>query len=57
MDLAQRGIDVTVVERRAEDEPADAKCNTVAARTMEVFRRLGVADEVRAAGLPSTARS
>ena len=51
MDLAQRGIDVTVVERRAEDEPADAKCNTVAARTMEVFRRLGVADEVRAAGL------
>lgn len=51
MDLAQRGIDVTVVERRAEDEPADAKCNTVSARTMEVFRRLGIADAVRAAGL------
>ena len=51
MDLAQRGIDVVVVERRAEDEPADAKCNTVAARTMEVFRQLGVSDEVRSAGL------
>ena len=51
MDLALRGIEVTVVERRAQDEPADAKCNTVAARTMEVFRRLGVADQVRAAGL------
>ena len=51
MDLASRGIDVTVVERRSEDEPADAKCNTVSARTMEVFRRLGVADEVRASGL------
>ena len=51
MDLAQRGIDVVVVETRSEDDPADAKCNTVAARTMEVFRHLGVADEVRAAGL------
>lgn len=51
MDLASRGVDVTVVESRSEDEPADAKCNTVAARTMEIFRRLGVADEVRAAGL------
>ena len=51
MDLAQRGIDVVVVESRSEDQPADAKCNTVAARTMEVFRHLGVADAVRAAGL------
>lgn len=51
MDLAQRGIDVVVVESRSGDDPADAKCNTVAARTMEVFRQLGVADAVRAAGL------
>ncbi len=51
MDLARRGVSVIVVESRAEDEPADAKCNTVAARTMEIFRRLGVADQVRAAGL------
>ena len=51
MDLAQRGIDVVVVESRSEDEPADAKCNTLAARTMEAFRGLGVADQARAAGL------
>ena len=51
MDLARRGIDVTVVESRTDDEPADAKCNTVASRTMEVFRQLGIADAVRAAGL------
>lgn len=51
MDLARRGIDVVVVESRSESDPADAKCNTVAARTMEVFRQLGVADQVRSAGL------
>ncbi|MEM7018444.1 MAG: FAD-dependent oxidoreductase [Pseudomonadota bacterium] len=51
MDLAQRGIDVIVVESRSEDEPADAKCNTIAARTMEIFRQLGVADQARACGL------
>ena len=51
MDLAKRGIDVVVVESRSEDEPADAKCNTIAARTMEIFRQFGVADQVRACGL------
>jgi 2-polyprenyl-6-methoxyphenol hydroxylase-like FAD-dependent oxidoreductase len=51
MDLALRGVRVVVIEQRAEDEPADAKCNSVGARTMEIFRRLGVADAVRAAGL------
>ena len=40
-----------VVESRSEDEPADAKCNTIAARTMEIFRQFGVADQVRACGL------
>jgi len=51
LDLAARDIDVTIVEQRAPDARGDAKCNSVAARTMEVFRRLGVADAVRAAGL------
>ena len=51
MDLAKRGIDVVVLESRSEDEPADAKCNTIAARTMEIFRQLGVADQARACGL------
>lgn len=52
MDLADRGIPVTVVERRAAGEPPPVKCNHVSARTMEQFRRLGVAADLRAAGLP-----
>jgi 2-polyprenyl-6-methoxyphenol hydroxylase-like FAD-dependent oxidoreductase len=53
IDLAWRGIDVTVVEMRARAEPPEPKCNHVAARTMEIFRRLGVAEKVRNAGLPA----
>ena len=53
LDLAWRGIDVIVVEQRQRGEPPDPKCNHVAARTMEVFRRLGVADKLRNAGLPA----
>ena len=53
LDLAWRGIDVTVVETRARAAPPEPKCNHVAARTMEIFRRLGVADQVRNAGLPA----
>src|SRR3954470_10187253 len=53
IDLAWRGIDVTVVETRAPAEPPEPKCNHVAARTMEIFRRLGLAEKVRNAGLPA----
>src|ERR1700760_4868355 len=53
IDLAWRGIDVTVVETRAAAEPPEPKCNHVAARTMEIFRRLGLAEKVRNAGLPA----
>ncbi len=53
MDLAGRGVKVTVVEVRRYAEPPNVKCNHVAARTMEVFRRLGVAQKVRDAGLPA----
>jgi 2-polyprenyl-6-methoxyphenol hydroxylase-like FAD-dependent oxidoreductase len=52
IEAALRGLDVVVVESRAAGEPPSAKCNTVAARTMETFRRLGIAKEVRSAGLP-----
>jgi 2-polyprenyl-6-methoxyphenol hydroxylase-like FAD-dependent oxidoreductase len=52
MNLAQRGARVTVVETRHRGEPPEVKCNHVSARSMEVFRRLGVADALRAAGLP-----
>jgi 2-polyprenyl-6-methoxyphenol hydroxylase-like FAD-dependent oxidoreductase len=53
MDLAWRGIEVTVAEQRSRGEPPSVKCNHVAARTMEIFRRLGVARTVRDAGLPA----
>ena len=53
IDLAWRGIDVTVFERRAAAQPPEPKCNHVAARTMEIFRRLGLSEKVRNAGLPA----
>lgn len=53
IDLAWRGIDVTVVETRAPAAPPEPKCNHVAARTMEIFRRLGIAEKIRNAGLPA----
>jgi 2-polyprenyl-6-methoxyphenol hydroxylase-like FAD-dependent oxidoreductase len=52
MDLALRGIPVTVIERRHRGEPPSVKCNHVSARSMEIFRRLGVAGALRNAGLP-----
>jgi len=52
MEAALRGHSVIIVEQRKADEPPSAKCNTVAARTMEIFRRFGIADAVRGAGLP-----
>jgi 2-polyprenyl-6-methoxyphenol hydroxylase-like FAD-dependent oxidoreductase len=53
IDLAWRGVAVTVVETRARAAPPEPKCNHVAARTMEIFRRLGIADKIRNAGLPA----
>ena len=53
IDLAWRAIDVTVVETRPRAAPPEPKCNHVAARTMEIFRRLGLAEKVRNAGLPA----
>jgi 2-polyprenyl-6-methoxyphenol hydroxylase-like FAD-dependent oxidoreductase len=53
IDLAQRGVHVTVAEIRAGGEPPSVKCNHVAARTMEIFRRLGLVRGVRESGLPA----
>ena len=53
LDLAWRGVDVLVLETRHRGEPPSVKCNHVAARTMEMFRRLGAATKVREAGLPA----
>jgi 2-polyprenyl-6-methoxyphenol hydroxylase-like FAD-dependent oxidoreductase len=53
MDLGRRGVRVGVVERRRRGELPSVKCNHVAARSMEAFRLLGIADAVRGAGLPA----
>jgi 2-polyprenyl-6-methoxyphenol hydroxylase-like FAD-dependent oxidoreductase len=52
MDLASRGIDVVVAEVRQVGEPPSVKCNHVSARSMELYRRLGLAQKLRDAGLP-----
>ena len=46
MDLATRGIEVTVVETRSAGEPPSVKCNHVSSRSMEIFRRLGTRAKV-----------
>ncbi len=53
MDLASRGIDVVVAELRHVGEPPSVKCNHVSARSMEIYRRLGLARKLRDAGLPA----
>jgi 2-polyprenyl-6-methoxyphenol hydroxylase-like FAD-dependent oxidoreductase len=53
LDLAWRGVDVVVAERRAADAEPSVRCGQISARSMEVFRRLGVADRLRSVGLPA----
>jgi len=50
VDLGRRGVRCTLVEKKPAPEflPKMERCN---ARTMEIFRRMGLADRVRAAGL------
>src|SRR3974377_691279 len=50
IDLGRRGVRCTLVEQK--EEPAFLpKMERVNARTMEVYRRMGLAQKVRAAGL------
>jgi 2-polyprenyl-6-methoxyphenol hydroxylase-like FAD-dependent oxidoreductase len=52
VDLGRRGVRCTLIERKRAPEflPKMERCN---ARTMEMFRRMGLADKIRAAGLPA----
>ncbi|MEU3273293.1 FAD-dependent monooxygenase [Saccharomonospora sp. NPDC006951] len=52
MDLDSRGVSAVVLEENPYLDPPNVKCNHVSARTMEALRRFGLADRVRAAGLP-----
>ncbi len=51
--LAQRGVRVVLAERRDGSEPPEVKINHISARSMEIFRRLGVAAALRKCGLPA----
>ncbi len=53
MDLSARGVRTALAEPRRFAEPPNVKCNHVSARSMEVFRRLGIAQALRDAGLPA----
>src|SRR3954449_3236958 len=53
MDLAWRGINVLGAERRPPNDPPNVKCGQIGARSMEIFRRLGLADKLRGIGLPA----
>lgn len=52
LDLASRGIDVIVAEKSTPETPTVPRANHLSARTMEIFRRLGIADRIRTHGLP-----
>ncbi|WP_455275008.1 FAD-dependent monooxygenase [Rhizobium herbae] len=53
IDLGQRGVRCTLIEKKEAPEflPKMERCN---ARTMEIFRRMGLSQKVRAAGLDTT---
>lgn len=51
IDLGKRGVRCTLIEKKVE--PAFLpKMERVNARTMEIYRRMGLAKKIRAAGLP-----
>src|SRR5215813_14260912 len=52
IDLGRRGVRALVIEQKDAPQflPKMERCN---ARTMEIYRRMGIVEEVRAAGLPA----
>jgi 2-polyprenyl-6-methoxyphenol hydroxylase-like FAD-dependent oxidoreductase len=54
IDLGRRGVRSILIERKAAPEflPKMERCN---ARTMEIYRRMGLAEKIRGAGFPHDA--
>ena len=52
IELGRRGIEALVLDQKA-GTAFNPQANATQARTMEYYRRLGFADEIRALGLPS----
>ncbi|HEV7886665.1 MAG TPA: FAD-dependent monooxygenase [Acidimicrobiales bacterium] len=55
VDLARRGVDCLLIEQKDEPLrlPKMERCN---ARSMEIYRRMGLADRIRALSFPADAR-
>src|SRR5918996_3452905 len=53
LDLGRRGIRCALIEQKSAPHmwPKMERCN---ARSMEIYRRLGLAEKIRAAGLPAS---
>jgi 2-polyprenyl-6-methoxyphenol hydroxylase-like FAD-dependent oxidoreductase len=51
LELGSRGIDVVLLEQNT-GTTTNPRCNTTNARSMEYFRRFGIANRIRRAGLP-----
>jgi 2-polyprenyl-6-methoxyphenol hydroxylase-like FAD-dependent oxidoreductase len=53
IDLGKRGVRCMLIEQKPAPQflPKMERCN---ARTMEIYRRMGIADRIRAAGLPAS---
>src|SRR5215471_8219721 len=52
VDLGLRGVRCTIIEQK-ESPQFLPKMERVNARSMEIYRRMGLADKIRAAGLPA----
>ncbi|CAN5245401.1 FAD-dependent oxidoreductase [soil metagenome] len=50
--LGQAGLSATVIEQRRRGDPPSIKSNHISARSMEMFRRLGLVPALRGAGMP-----
>ena len=52
IDLGRRGVRCTLIEQKSAPHmwPKMERCN---ARSMEIYRRLGLSEKIRAAGLPT----
>ncbi len=55
LDLAKRGVQCLLIDQKESPQrlPKMERCN---ARSMEIYRRLGLADRIRAASFPAEAR-
>lgn len=53
-ELGQYGVSVAIVDAGQPGAPGHPRANNQSARSMEYYRRLGIADELRASGMPDS---